>query len=71
MAVPLYAFQTSLTKGRVLKGARAFIAGSKVPRSASTLVDGSTTQSHLDPLTAAPERNRFLQTVVPFLKKTG
>lgn len=69
--VPLYAFQTSLTKGRVLRGARAFITGSKVPRSRSTLVDGSATQSHLDPLTAAPERNRFLQTVVPFLRRTG
>ena len=31
--------------------------------------DASATESHLDPLTAAPERNRFLQTVVPFLRK--
>jgi hypothetical protein len=33
------------------------------------LVDASATESHLDPLTAAPARNRFLQTVVPFLRK--
>ena len=67
--VPLYAFQTSLTKGRVLRGARRFIAGSRIPRGRSVLVDASATQSHLDPLAAAPERNRFLQTVVPFLKR--
>ena len=36
---------------------------------ASVLVDASATESHIDPLTAAPERNRFLQTVVPFLRK--
>ena len=35
------------------------------------LVDASATESHLDPLTAAPERNRYLQTVVPFLRKLG
>jgi hypothetical protein len=67
--LPLYALQTDLTHGRVLRGARRFIAGSKVPRSRSVLVDASATESHLDPLTAAPDRNRFLQTVVPFLRK--
>ena len=67
--LPLYALQTDLTHGHVLRGARRFIAGSKVPRDRSVLVDASATESHLDPLTAAPERNRFLQTVVPFLRK--
>jgi hypothetical protein len=67
--LPLYALQTDLTHGHVLRGARRFIAGSKVPRARSVLVDASATESHLDPLTAAPERNRFLQTVVPFLRK--
>jgi hypothetical protein len=67
--LPLYALQTDLTHGRVLRGARRFIAGSKVPRDRSVLVDASATESHLDPLTAAPARNRFLQTVVPFLRK--
>jgi hypothetical protein len=33
------------------------------------LVDASNDESHLDPLTAAPARNEFLQTVVPFLRK--
>jgi pimeloyl-ACP methyl ester carboxylesterase len=66
--LPLYALQTDLSNGRVLRGAKRFIAGSKVPRSRSVLVDASATESHLDPLTAAPDRNRFLQTAVPFLR---
>jgi hypothetical protein len=69
--LPLYAFQTSLTHGRVLRGARRMIATSEVPRRRSVLVDGSRVQSHLDPLTAAPSRNRFLSTVVPFLRRVG
>jgi pimeloyl-ACP methyl ester carboxylesterase len=64
--VPLYAFQTSLTNGRVLRGARRLVKSSKIPH--SVLVDGSREQSHLDPLSAAPAKNRFLKTVVPFLK---
>ena len=35
------------------------------------LVDASATESHLDPLTAAPDRNRFLQTVVPVPAQAG
>ena len=64
--LPLYAVQTDLTGGRVLRGAKRFVAGSKVPR--AVLVDASGDESHLDPLTAAPDRNRFLKTVVPFLR---
>ena len=67
--IPLYAIQTDLTKGRVLPGARRFVARSRVPR--STLVDWSRQSSHLDPLVAAPARNRFLATVVPFLRGLG
>jgi len=67
--LPLYALQTDITGGRVLRGAKRFIAGSKVPSSKSVLVDASSDESHLDPLTAAPDRNRFLKTVVPFLRK--
>jgi len=66
--VPLYAFQTSLTGGGVLEGARRFVRRSAVRKRDATLVDGSTTTSHLDPLTAAPQTNDFLDTVVPFLK---
>jgi hypothetical protein len=45
------------------------MAGSKVPPARSVLVDASSDESHLDPITAAPARNEFLQTVVPFLRK--
>jgi pimeloyl-ACP methyl ester carboxylesterase len=65
--VPLYAFQTSLSDGAVLKGARAFVKASKIPR--ATYVDRSKTYAHLDPLAATPSRNDFLKTVVPFLRK--
>jgi hypothetical protein len=67
--LPLYAFQTDLTEGRVLRGARRFIARSRVPRGRSVLVDRGRSTSHLDPLTAAPSRNDFLRTVVPFLRR--
>ena len=66
--IPLYAFETNLTNGRVLRGARRFAAASKVPRMKLVADHGT---SHLDPLFAAPGRNRFLQTVVPFLRTLG
>jgi hypothetical protein len=67
--VPLYAFQTDLTEGRVIRGARRYISRSRIPRRASTLVDRAATTSHLDPVTAAPATNDFVKTVVPFLKR--
>jgi pimeloyl-ACP methyl ester carboxylesterase len=67
--VPVYAVQTSLTHGAVLKGARSFVARSKSPRALATYVDASGEQSHLDPLTAAPATNKYLKTVVPWLKR--
>jgi pimeloyl-ACP methyl ester carboxylesterase len=67
--LPLYAFQTDLTRGRVLQGARNLIGMSKIPRARATLVDRGRTTSHLDPLTAAPATNDFLKTVVPFLRR--
>src|SRR3954447_7383069 len=67
--LPLYAMQTRLTHGRVLRGARAFVRTSRSPRSQAVYVDASRTMSHLDPLTAAPARNDFLKTVVPFLRR--
>ena len=67
--VPLYAFQTDLTEGRVLRGARRYISRSRIPRRASMLVDRAATTSHLDPVTAAPATNDFVKTVVPFLRR--
>ena len=65
--VPLYAFQTSLTHGRVMRGAKALRRRARGIKTYRFVTDFR--QSHLDPLVAAPERNEFLQTVVPFLKR--
>jgi hypothetical protein len=64
--VPVYAYSTDLTEGRVARGARRLAAMSRVPH--SRVVDDRNA-SHLDPLSAAPRTNRFLKTVVPFLKR--
>jgi hypothetical protein len=67
--LPLYALQTDLTDGRVLRGARRLLAASRIPPRRAKFVDASRTDSHLDPLTAAPARSRFLRTVVPWLRR--
>lgn len=65
--VPLYVLQTDLTGGGVLRGARTLMRSSRIRK--PTLVDASATMSHLDPLLAAPAKNRFLTTVVPFVRR--
>jgi pimeloyl-ACP methyl ester carboxylesterase len=64
--VPLYAYGTSLTDGGVAKGARSLARLSRIKRPRVIDHRGA---SHLDPLSGAPDRNRFLKTVVPFLKR--
>ena len=64
--LPLYAYSTDLTEGRVARGARRLARISRVRR--PTVVDDRSA-AHLDPLSAAPSTNRFLKTVVPFLKR--
>ena len=63
---PLYAYGTSLVDGRVTRGARLLARSSPIKR--PTLVDDRGA-SHLDPLSGKPGANRFLKTVVPFLKR--
>ena len=65
--VPLYAFSTDLSQGRVARGARELARISPIEK--PVVVDDRQT-SHLDPLSAAPQTNRFLKTVAPFLKRT-
>lgn len=65
----IYAFETSLGKGRVLRGARALARRSGIAERRVTLVDRSATYAHVDPLTASPDRNAFVRTVVPFLRR--
>jgi hypothetical protein len=64
--VPLYAYSTDLTEGRVARGARRLVALSRIGN--SRVVDDRNA-AHLDPLSAAPGTNRFLKTVVPFLRR--
>jgi hypothetical protein len=66
--VPLYAYGTSLTKGRVARGAKRLVRMSRIEE--LSIVDDRGT-SHLDPLSAAPRRNDFLKTVVPFLRRVA
>ncbi len=67
--LPLYAIASDLAGAHVLDGARNFIRRSRTTRRESMLVNRNPQISHLDPLTAAPRRNAFLKTVVPFLKR--
>jgi hypothetical protein len=64
--VPLYAFGTDFTDGRVVTAARRFARTSRIPRASFAQAERFT---HLDPLAASPSKNHFLQTVVPFLKR--
>jgi hypothetical protein len=66
--VPLYAYSTSLTRGRVAAGAERLARRSRIED--FSIVDDRGT-SHLDPLVAAPARNDFLESVVPFLRRIG
>ena len=67
--VPLFAYQTDLTGGGVIRGARAVQKASKIPRLVE--IDDSAAASHLDPVIAPPSFNGFTQNVVPFLKSLG
>jgi hypothetical protein len=69
LELPIYAIETSLGAGRVLKGARALARRADLPRRMVTLVDRHTTYDHLDPLSAVPARNAFVKTVIPFLRR--
>jgi hypothetical protein len=66
--LPIYAIETSLGAGRVLRGANALARRSHV-RKRLVLVDRHATYDHIDPLSALPGKNAFLHTVVPFLRR--
>jgi hypothetical protein len=65
VGLPIYAIETSLGAGRVLKGARALARRSHVR---ARLVDRHRTYDHIDPLSALPAKNAFVKTVIPFLR---
>lgn len=62
---PLYVFETKLSNGGVLRGAKRLISISKIKHAKLVKNLG---MSHLDPLEGRPSRNTFLKTVIPFLK---
>jgi hypothetical protein len=63
--LPLYVFQTKLSDGGVLRAAHTFIRKSKIT---DYKLVNDPDADHTDPLVDYPRRNRFLKTVVPFLK---
>jgi len=65
--VPLYVFQTELTAGGVVRGAQTLVKSSRIRN--PQIVDASATTSHLDPVVAGPDRNRFTRTVEGFVRK--
>ncbi len=69
--LPIYAIETSLGAGRVLRGARALARRSHIASRRLTLVDRHTTYDHLDPLGALAPKNAFVKTVIPFLRRAG
>ena len=66
--LPMYSFDTSLGGGRVADATRQLAKQSKVPKSWIKTVERTKTYSHIDPISAAPSKNDFLKTVVPFLR---
>jgi hypothetical protein len=65
--LPYYVIATSLGGRRLIAGARRFKRESRIPR--LEVVDRGARYGHLDPLLAAPARNAFLKTVVPWLRR--
>jgi hypothetical protein len=65
----IYAFGAALGGQRVLDAAQLLAGQSGIPQRRLTLVNGSATYAHVDPLSASPQ-NDFVSSLLPFLKKT-
>ena len=63
--VPLYVFETGLTHGTVVQAAQWVVANSRI-KDPVYVTDAS--MVHLDPMFDAPDHNKFLLTLVDFLK---
>jgi pimeloyl-ACP methyl ester carboxylesterase len=68
LSQPIYAFAAALGGQRVIDAARLLASQSGIPDRKLTLVDGSATYAHVDPLAAYPD-NDFVSHLLPFLKK--
>jgi hypothetical protein len=67
--LPIYAFAASLGGDRVLDAARELAGQSRVPRRWRVFVDRGRSYAHLDPIAASPQKNAFLKTLLPFLRR--
>jgi hypothetical protein len=67
--LPIYAFAAALGGQRVLDAARLLATQSGIPDRKVTLIDGSATYAHVDPVSAYPQ-NDFVDRLLPFLRKT-
>ena len=67
----IYAFAAALAGTRSLDAAKTLAKQSHLAAGRLTLVDRHRTYAHNDPNTAAPSRNAFLKTLVPFLKRSS
>ena len=65
----VYAFGAALGGQRVLDAAQLLADQSGIPQKKLTLVNGSATYAHVDPLSAYPQ-NDFVDHLLPFLKDT-
>jgi pimeloyl-ACP methyl ester carboxylesterase len=65
----IYAFGAALGGQRVLDAAQLLAGQSGIPRRKLTLVNGSASYAHVDPLSAYPQ-NDFVRSLLPFLKHT-
>jgi pimeloyl-ACP methyl ester carboxylesterase len=65
----IYAFGAALGGQRVVDAAQLLATQSGIPQRKLTLVNGSATYAHVDPLSAYPQ-NDFLAKLLPFLKHT-
>jgi pimeloyl-ACP methyl ester carboxylesterase len=66
--VPMYGFDAALGGGRVGTATRELARRAGVPRSQVMTVDRSATYAHIDPLSAAADRNAFVATLAKFLR---
>ena len=68
LGVPIYAFETSLGAGPRARAARGRWPAARASRAAHA-GRPHRTYDHIDPLSALPDRNAFVKTVVPFLRR--
>jgi hypothetical protein len=65
LALPIYVFETGLSRGGVRRGTQKLVQSSRIRR---VTFASDQAMGHVDPLLDFPDENRFVQTVVPFLR---